>query len=551
VLRRSRSGLVGVDVTLADGPGPDGAAPHEAASATVGGGRTILEVRHLSKTFPGTKALDDVSLDIRAGEVHALVGHNGSGKSTLIKVLSGYHAPDPGAEVLLDGESIDIGQLGHGRHGEATRLSFVHQDLGLVLELDAVDNLALHGGFIRTRSGRISWRRQVRLTRELMAPFAIDLDLRQPLAKATPVERTVVAIAAALQGWDTGGGVLVLDEPTAVLPPGEVERLFKIVRDLRASGAGILYVSHRLDEIFNLADRVTVLRNGQKIATRQVGRGMDADLTKGQLVHLMLGVEMEPDYRAEVPDQVPSEPLLEVKGLAGHYLRDTSFTLHKGEVLGIAGLPDSGRDELPRVLTDQPGRATGGSIRMATVSAEWTDIGGWKAIHVALLPADRGREGIVGPMTVEENLSLAVLGAFGSALRLDRRKERRFAHGWIKRLGVKTTGADSPIQTLSGGNQQKVLFGRTLARSPQVLVLCEPTAGVDIGARHAIYDLVADQVRRGLSVIVASSDVGDLLALCTRVLVLHDGAVAQELEGKGLTEHRLVQAMEGVERETV
>jgi ribose transport system ATP-binding protein len=203
------------------------------------------------------------------------------------------------------------------------------------------------------------------------------------------------------------------------------------------------------------------------------------------------------------------------------------------------------------VLTDQPGRATGGSIRMATVSAEWTDIGGWKAIHVALLPADRGREGIVGPMTVEENLSLAVLGAFGSALRLDRRKERRFAHGWIKRLGVKTTGADSPIQTLSGGNQQKVLFGRTLARSPQVLVLCEPTAGVDIGARHAIYDLVADQVRRGLSVIVASSDVGDLLALCTRVLVLHDGAVAQELEGKGLTEHRLVQAMEGVERETV
>jgi ABC-type sugar transport system ATPase subunit len=517
--------------SLQAGPAPDGT------------GRVILRIKGLSKTFPGTKALADVDLDIRAGEVHALVGHNGSGKSTLIKVLSGYHHADHGAEAWLDDEPVDIASLGHGKHGHAGRLSFVHQDLGLVLELNTMDNLALHGGFTQSRIGRVRWREQARVARELIAPFGLDLDITQPLAKATPVERTIVANAAALQGWDSRGGVLVLDEPTAVLPPGEVGRLFAIVRNLRARGAGILYVSHRLDEIFGLCDRVTVLRNGQEVATRDVGQ-----LTKGELVHLMLGVEMEPDYRASVPDQPSSTPLLEVKGLAGTYLRDTNFTLWEGEVLGIAGRPDSGRDELPRLLTDRPEHASAGSIRLGSQPA-WIDIADWKATSVALLPPDRAREGIVGPMTVEENLSLSVLAKFGTPLRLNHRKERRFVSDWMGKLDVIAGGAESPVQTLSGGNQQKVLFGRTLARDPKVIVLCEPTAGVDIGARHAIYDLVAEQVRQGLTVIIASSDVGDLLALCTRVLVLQDGVVAQDLHGRGLTEHQLVHAMEGLESE--
>jgi ribose transport system ATP-binding protein len=506
-------------------------------------GREVLRVEGLSKTFPGTKALDNVDFDVRAGEVHALVGHNGSGKSTLIKVLSGYHHPDGDAHFWLDGEPTDFSQLGHGSHGHTARLSFVHQDLGLVLELNTIDNLALHGGFARTKYGRVRWRQQVRTAKRLMAPFAVDFDMFQPLAKATPVERTIVAIAAALQGWDgTGGGVLVLDEPTAVLPPHEVGRLFAIVEDLRKRGAGIIYVSHRLDEIFGLADRVTVLRNGEKVITRDV-----PGMTKGQLVHLMLGKEMEPDYRAPVPEEVSTKAVLEVKGLAGRYLRNTSFSLYEGEVLGIAGLPDSGRDELPRVLTDRSSYATAGSIR--TQSFPWTDIWEWKAPTAALLPPDRGREGVVSAMSVKENMSLSVLDALGTPMRLNHGKERRFAKLWIDKLDVKTSSAEASIQTLSGGNQQKVLFGRTLAREPAVLVMCEPTAGVDIGARHAIYDLVAAQVQQGLSVIVASSDVGDLVALCTRVLVLHNGEVGRELTGDGLTEHQLVHAMEGLESE--
>jgi len=508
-----------------------------------GGLRTLLRVTGLSKTFPGTKALDNVDFDVRAGEIHALVGHNGSGKSTLIKVLSGYHSPDSGGQAWLDGEPVDMTQLGHGTHGAAGRLSFVHQDLGLVLEMNAIDNLALRGGFARTRLGRVKWREQNQAARRLMAPFAVDFDFHQPLSKATPLERTIVAIAAALQGWDSHGGVLVLDEPTAVLPPGEVHRLFKTVRALRDNGAGIVYVSHRLDEIFGLCDRVTVLRNGKEVATRDV-----TALSKGELVHLMLGVEMEPEYRAPVP-KARTEPLLEVRSLAGVYLRNTTFTLNRGEVLGIAGLPDSGRDELPRLLTDRSSMAYGGEVRVAGPSPQWTALSAWRNDAVALLPPDRGREGIISPMTVRENLTLSVLNRFGTPFRLDHHKERAFAAGWINRLSIKTAGASSGVMTLSGGNQQKVLFGRTLARDPEVLVLCEPTAGVDIGARHAIYDFVADEVRRGLSVIVASSDVGDLLALCTRILVLKDGVVAREMSAAGLTEHQLVHAMEGLESE--
>jgi ABC-type sugar transport system ATPase subunit len=505
--------------------------------------RVTLRVEGLSKTFLGTKALSDVDLDIRAGEVHAVVGHNGSGKSTLIKVLSGYHQPDPGGLAWLDCDPVALSELARGKHGQTGRLSFVHQDLGLVLELNTIENLALHGGFARNRWGRVRWKEQACLARELMAPFAVDLDVTRPLSKATPVERTIVAIAAALQGRGTRDDVLVLDEPTAVLPPGEVERLFSIVRQLCASGAGVLYVSHRLDEIFSLADRVTVLRGGRRVATREV-----VGLKKAELVHLMLGVEMEPDYRAALPMQDSARPMLEVKGLAGTYVRDVSLTLRQGEVLGVAGLPDSGRDELPRLLTDRTADATAGSIRVGPESS-WTDIGDWKARSVALLPPDRASEGVIGPMTVEENLALSVLGQFGSPLLLNRRRQRQFAARWMHDMGVVSGGADMPVQMLSGGNQQKVLFGRTLARRPKVLVLCEPTAGVDIGARHAIYELVAEQVRQGLSVIVTSSDVQDLLALCTRVLILHRGVVAGELKSEGLTEHQLVHAMEGMERQ--
>ena len=268
---------------------------------------TVLRIEGISKTFPGTRALVDVDLDIRPGEIHALVGHNGSGKSTLIKCLSGYHHPDHDVRTWWHDEPIDFADL--GRHsGESGRLSFVHQNLGLVNELDVIDNFALHGSYARTRFGAVDWAAEERRARELMAPFDMNIDVRRPLAEATPVQRTIVAIAAALQGWEPRGGVLVLDEPTAVLPPSEVGHLFKIVQDLRSNGAAVLYVSHRLEEIFELADRVTVLRAGAKVITRDV-----EGLTQQRLVELMLGAGVEADYRA--PIAPPADTVvLEVAG---------------------------------------------------------------------------------------------------------------------------------------------------------------------------------------------------------------------------------------------
>ena len=230
------------------------------------GAEYALRVAGLSKTFGATRALQDVSIDIRPGEIHALMGQNGSGKSTLIKALAGYHQPDHGATAELDGEAFELG------HVVPDGLRFVHQDLGLVLELSAQDNLALHGGFAKGFGGRVLWREQERETYRMLERFNVDLDIHRPLAAATPVERTVVAIAAALQGWHGGGGVLVLDEPTAVLPHDEVERLFAVVREVRKAGTAILYVSHRMDEIFQLADRVTILRGGKLVVDRRRSR---------------------------------------------------------------------------------------------------------------------------------------------------------------------------------------------------------------------------------------------------------------------------------------
>jgi ribose transport system ATP-binding protein len=497
----------------------------------------VLRIHGLSKAFAGTQALSDVSVDIRPGEVHALVGQNGSGKSTLIKTLAGYHAPDAGATAELAGEPFALG------HEVPAPLRFVHQDLGLVMELNTIENLALRGGFARGRGGRVLWREQERATRRVLARFGVDLDIHRPLAQATPVERTVVAIAAALQGWHGGQGLLVLDEPTAVLPHDEVERLFAMVREVQRAGTSVLYVSHRLDEIFELADRVTVLRAGRVVTTRTV-----ADVDPRSLASLMVGEDVDPDYRAPVGVRPDAEVVLEVRDVEGHWLRGVDLEVHRGEILGIAGLAGAGVIELPYVLAGCAKHETTGRIRMPHRSDEWHEVADAERLGIPLVPADRAREAVIAEFDVAENLSLSILGRLGGRGRLGLREERELVADWTERLGVVTAGPDALISTLSGGNQQKVVVARCLVRDPELLVLCEPTAGVDVGTRIAIYDLIAQLSREGLTVVVSSSDVGDLLAMCTRVAVLRHGRVAAVLGGDGLTQHALVRAIEGEEQ---
>ena len=465
---------------------------------------TILRLSGLSKTFPGTKALDNVDLDIAEGEIHALVGQNGSGKSTLIKVLAGYYRADPGAQAWLTDEPFDLHDVARQRHNQ---LRFVHQDLGLVLELSATENLALLGGFLLDPVRRVRWRAQAAKTRELLAPFDLDLDISEPLAAATPVQRTVVAIAAALAGWEGGRGVLVLDEPTAVLPPTDVDRLLEIVEGVRKRGTSILYVSHRLDEVFRMCDRVTVLRGGKVVTTRPT-KGLDTQ----SLAELMVGSEVDAAYRADLEEGKESPVILSARQVQGRFLEGVDVDLREGEVLGVAGLPGSGRDELPYALV---GALAGAKGEIQLAGGDWLPLKKSASFDIPIVPADRGRQAVIHEFSVAENISVSVLSRLANRGWVRRSAEKKLVHDWINTIEVKAASSDALITTLSGGNQQKVMMARCLARDPRVIVLCEPTAGVDIGTRQAIYEFIADRARSGLAVLISSSDTGDLLALCT------------------------------------
>ncbi|MFF4018590.1 sugar ABC transporter ATP-binding protein [Streptomyces sp. NPDC001843] len=512
---------------------------HETDGAARHADRPVLRVSGLSKRFGATQALRDIDLEVAHGEIHALIGPNGSGKSTLIKVLAGYHHAEPGAVAELDGELFDLGQVAASRHD---RLRFVHQELGLVGELSAIDNLALSRGFARTAFGNIRWPEMERRTTALVERFGLGIDVRRPLSLASPVQRAVVAIAAALQGWEGRRGVLVLDEPTAVLPPGEVARLFDIVREVRDAGASVLYVSHRMDEIFALADRVTVIRGGRRIATRRV-----ADLTPRSLAELMAGEEMETDHRPARPAG-PTGAVLEVRDLSAGPLHGIGFDLARGERLGITGLVGSGHEIVPYAVSGARTGPVRGRLRMPGQSERWTDARDAGALGIPLVPADRAAEGVIGDFSVGENLTLPLLHRLRArGGRLHRRRESALVDEWIERVAVRTSGRGARITTLSGGNQQKVVMARCLARRPPVLALCEPTAGVDIATRLQLYDLIERQADEGMGVIVSSSDTQDLLALCTRVLVVRDGRIARDISGRDITEAALVHAMEGTE----
>jgi ribose transport system ATP-binding protein len=494
----------------------------------------VLTVRGLSKTFVSTRALSDVDFDLRAGEIHALIGQNGCGKSTLIKVLAGFHQPDPGAEIRLAGEEVDLSRTADS-HDAGFR--FVHQDLGLVGTLSTVENLMLGRELTTARGGRIRWDAERRDAERRMDDLGYQFDVLRPVAELGAAERTGVAIARALWDWKTAR-VLVVDEPTASLPREEVAILFAALERVRRAGLGVIYVSHRLDEIFAIGDRVTVLKDGVRVGTWNV-----ADIDQDDLVRSMIGGEQlrPPHDRLTQPS---ADVALRVSGLCGTVVDNVDLEARRGEVVGIAGLTGSGREEILPLIFGTASRA--GDVRLNDRPVPAHPRGAMRA-GLALVPADRRGQGAVLGMTLRENCSLTDLRPFSTRLGyLSRTRENREAEEWIGRLDVRPARSDTIFALLSGGNQQKVVLAKWLRRRPKVLLLDEPSQGVDVGAKAVIHALARQVARDRATVVIASSDDAELCDTCDRVLVMRDGRIVAEVEGARLTTEELGRLQLGV-----
>lgn len=492
------------------------------------GSGVAVRTTDLSKTFPGQRALDGVSLEIERGEVHGLLGENGSGKSTLIKVLSGIHSPDPGSRVEIHGHTLAPGSPGDAAH---LGLRFVHQNLGIIDRMTAVENLALSSDY-RARPGLpIRRREQSARLRALLDRFGVAVPLDRPLGECRAVERSIVAIVRALDGLDLERGVLVLDEPTAALPPNEVEHLFEIVREVSRQGVTTIYVTHRLDEVFALVDRVSVLRDGRLQGTREI-----ADLDHRTLAEMIVGgvTAASPSPSgirpADTERSVPSVPRLRVEGLRSPVLRGVSFSVAAGEVLGVAGLLGSGREELAYALfgavpaasesIEVDGRVLPGALTPARA----------RQARIGLAPGNRQAGSAIGPFTLRENITLTDLAGVSTRGRISRRRERTVCGRWIDALDVRPPDPERPFSLLSGGNQQKAILAKWFSIDPLVVLMDDPTSGVDVGARQAIYGVIRNQAATGCSFVVCSSDHEDLVELCDRVLVLRGGVTSTVLD---------------------
>jgi ribose transport system ATP-binding protein len=504
---------------------------------------TALAVEHLSKTFGTTRALDDVRMAIGHGRIHGLVGGNGSGKSTLIKILAGVHHGDAGGEIRVGARAIAADAMTPERARDCG-LRFVHQDPGVFPTMTVAENLAIGGADdFPTRGGRVRWS-QLRLrTQALLDRFAIDAAPDDRLGDLRQAERTMVAIARALgdPGERDEPLLLVLDEPTASLPQHEVEVLLDAIRRCACAGQSILYVSHRLEEVLSLVDDLTVLRDGRVAANRDA-RGLTTD----ELVEAIMGRPLERVFGDQEPRPAGATRLA-VRGLRGGPLRDVSFELGRGEIVGIAGLLGSGRTELLQLVFGVlPPDA--GSIELDGVPLDGRSPAAAMRAGVALVPEDRARDAAFPELSVTVNLSAAQIGRYRRWVRLDTRAERRDAARSIDAFSIRAPGAGAPLAALSGGNQQKVVLARWLRRSPRLLLLDEPTQGVDVGARAELYALVRAAAGGGTSTLVVSSDLEELAHVADRVLVLRDGRILAEVRAPELTAHRLTDLLYAEDR---
>jgi ribose transport system ATP-binding protein len=481
----------------------------------------LLEVRAVTKRFPGVVALDRVEMLVEPGEVLAVIGENGAGKSTLMKILAGVQSADSG-QLLVDGESLEIVSGVGVEAALAAGIALIHQELNLADNLDIASNIFL-GREPRRGPGRILIDHQQahERSRRFLRMVGLDLDPATPVSELSIGRQQLVEIAKALS---VDARVLIMDEPTSSLSEVEAESLFAVIEQLRDAGRSIVYISHRLGEVLRLADRVTVLRDGAN-----AGELSGAEMTHDAMVRLMVGRDIELSGRRT--DRELGEVALEARGLrtAAFPVHGLDFSIRSGEIVGLAGLVGAGRTELLETVFGIT-QALGGRLQIGESDLLPSDPFAAIEAGLALVPEDRKRQGLVLEMSVGANLSLASLKRDAWAGWLNRRRERSISDEMIGRLRVKTLGREQVVRYLSGGNQQKVVLGKWLAMEPTVLLMDEPTRGIDVGAKQEIYELMEELASRGVAILFVSSEMEEVLRMSDRVLVMHEGRIAGELD---------------------
>ncbi|WP_312363780.1 sugar ABC transporter ATP-binding protein [Ensifer sp.] len=492
-------------------------------------GAPLFRMEGISKRYGGVRALENAELSVRAGAIHAVLGENGAGKSTLIKIMAGVVAPDDG-RMTLDGKPVEFASPAAAN---AAGIVSVFQELSLIPELSVADNIIISNP--PTRFGMIDRRAQRRLAEEALARAGAEDIHPLALVKDLPLSRKqIVEIAKALARKPR---ILILDEATSALTAADVSKVFAVLKRLRAEGLALLYISHRMNEIAELADDCTVFRNGSKVASYAAGTKSDTEV-----IQMMIGREYHSVYPPKPDQPMQAEPVLQAQSLSwADRLHDISFSLHAGEIVGLGGLDGQGQRDLLLalfgVLRGLRGRVLvdGRPVRIAS-PAQARQLG----IGMALIPEDRKTEGLMLPMTVRENLSLASLDRLTRAGVIDSAKEDDIIDRVMTLLAIKAGNIDAPVAALSGGNQQKVVIAKWLMRQPRILLLNDPTRGIDVGTKQEIYQLLRRLADEGAAILYYSTDYAELIGCCDRVLVLYDGTVKRELIGPDITEHALI-----------
>lgn len=486
----------------------------------------LISLKNVSKTFPGVKALQNINFDVRAGEVHGLIGENGAGKSTLIKVLAGVHEPDPGAEIIINGETVkNMTPTESMKRG----IMVIYQDFSLFPTLTVKENIAFSEQIDKNRR-IINWKEIDKTSKKALDILGVDIDPEAKLGSLSTAKQQLVAIARALV-YDAK--ILVMDEPTSALSSGEVQNLFRIVNDLKSRGLGIIFISHKLDELFQICDRMSVLRDGQYIGTR-----INGQTSTSEIITMMVGREIKEEH---VGGKNIGEKILEVKSISkrGNY-EDISFTLRKGEVLGITGLVGAGRTETVRALfgLNPP---DSGEIFLEGKKISPKSPAEAQKLGIAYVPESRRTEGLVLQQDAESNITLSILRKFvrrGLISFSDRKNE---AVSLIQQLGVKPPYPSMQAEKFSGGNMQKIVVAKWLATNPKVLIVDEPTNGIDVGAKTEIHALLRKLADDGMAIIMVSSELPEILSISDRVLVMRRGRINAEFDADGLNQEQIME----------